>query len=430
MANVNKSGTTWIDVTMLVNWSGQLTGIQRVEYNLAHRFAQKAYAKFCVFDKASRGFFEYDFSHIEFKIAALQVTGLEVTKAELGSTRSRYVYVLYRRLAPYLPRGAKRLIRAVQRMLRRQPKQTNEQAQLIKFEKNDKLIILSGDWSDDVFATMVTSLKREQSFKIVQIVYDLLPAVQPAFFVPGMLEQVSNYMEAIFSVSDQILAISEATKKDIQFFQKSKNLASCAVNVFRLGEDFVEGESLKPQLAIEPGKFILSVGTVEARKNHIALYYMVREAIRSNINLPTIVIAGKQGWLVDNLLYIVKNDPIISKKIIFLHNGTDSEIAWLYQNCLFTLYQSFYEGWGLPISESLFYGKLCLASNTSSMPEIAGDLVHYYSPNNPSEILKSIVKYLKEPLLLKEREQKIKEQYVLTSWDATFNQVEDYLLKI
>jgi glycosyltransferase involved in cell wall biosynthesis len=415
--------TIWIDLTMLAHWQGQLTGIQRVEYNLARRFAQKPYVRFCIFDKTQRAFFEHDFSDIEAKVTALQEVSALVAAA---GGRSSY---LRRAVAPRLPDIAKKPLKSAYRLVNQRTKR-RPQSKPLALGRDDKLLILSGDWSDEIFATAVTEMKNKIGFQLVQIVYDLLPAVQPAFFVPGMPEQVATYMSSIFKISDGILAISEATKKDVLSFQAKNKLPKCEVKVFRLGEDFVGEEPLKPRLSIEPGNFLLCVGTVEARKNHMVLYFMVREAIRRGDNLPPIVIAGKHGWLADNFIYLVNNDQVISKKIIFLPDGTDRELAWLFQNCLLTLYPSFYEGWGLPIAESLFYGKLCLSSNASSMPEIAGDLIDYYSPNSPDEILDSIVKYLKDPQLLKKKEADIKQKYVPTGWDATFKQVEDYLLKV
>jgi glycosyltransferase involved in cell wall biosynthesis len=141
-----------------------------------------------------------------------------------------------------------------------------------------------------------------------------------------------------------------------------------------------------------------------------------------------VVIAGKRGWLVDNLFYLIENDQIIKQKIIFINDATDSEIAWLFQNCLFTIYPSLYEGWGLPIAESLFYGKFCLSSNASSMPEIGGSLVEYFSPNDPVSMMELVKKYSNNLKLLNDKESEIRKKYEPTSWDDTFAEVEKRIL--
>jgi glycosyltransferase involved in cell wall biosynthesis len=83
-----------------------------------------------------------------------------------------------------------------------------------------------------------------------------------------------------------------------------------------------------------------------------------------------------------------------------------------------------YEGWGLPIAESLAYGKLCIASHTSSMTEIAGGLIDYFSPFNSEECLDKII-YYSDIKNLRPVEENITKKYSSTSWMMTFEQVID-----
>jgi len=410
----------WIDVTMLVNWSGKMTGIQRVEYNLAKRFALKDNVRFFVFDKGNNILIDFDFKHIEYKINTQQDQSAyqqAVVSTELsGLARIRHsaildpVRPLYNRLKPIAKTSLHKL-----RNINAEPQKSAE------ILAGDTVLILSGDWSDDSFVNLMLEKKEIHNFHMIQIVYDMLPALYPGYFVKGMPEQFASYMKRILPNSDKVLAISESTKRDIVEFGKRNSLKKLSVDVFRLGDDFVESSAAKPDFI--KGDFILTVGTFEARKNHQLIYYAYREAMNRGIDLPPVVVAGKKGWLIEDLFYLITNDPIISKKFIFVQ-PTDKELAWLYKNCLFTLFPSFYEGWGLPVAETLFNGKLCLSSNSSSMPEIAGDLIDYYSPNDPEGLLEKIVLYLENPELLKSKEDAIKAQYKPTSWDGSYNTVE------
>lgn len=147
-----------------------------------------------------------------------------------------------------------------------------------------------------------------------------------------------------------------------------------------------------------------------------------------NINLPKIIIVGRYGWLTENIKYKIENDKYINNKIFIKYDVSDDELDYLYKNCLFTIYPSIYEGWGLPIAESLSYGKFCLASETSSMPEIGGSLLEYFNPYNPKQLLDLITKYL-DPILRKNAEDKIKNNYKITSWDDTTKQIYDIINK-
>jgi glycosyltransferase involved in cell wall biosynthesis len=106
---------------------------------------------------------------------------------------------------------------------------------------------------------------------------------------------------------------------------------------------------------------------------------------------------------------------------------SDAQLDWLYTHCMFTVYPSVYEGWGLPVAESLAYGKLCISSNTSSMPEIAGDLIEYFSPYDPAACLALLEKYL-DPEVRQHKEAEIKKNYAPRSWDATFQQIESIII--
>ncbi|NND88404.1 MAG: glycosyltransferase family 4 protein, partial [Flavobacteriaceae bacterium] len=189
------------------------------------------------------------------------------------------------------------------------------------------------------------------------------------------------------------------------------------------GEDFVKINSEKPQgHDLEKDSFIFCVGTLEIRKNHQLLYNAYKLAVQKNIDLPKIVIVGKKGWLAESTIHTLELDPEVSDKVIMLNRCSDKEMAWLYENCLFTVYPSYYEGWGLPIAESLRYGKMCLSSNTSSMPEVAGDLIDYFSPFDSGELLDKIVRYLDEKEL-DSKSKNIKKKYKTTSWDDAYKQV-------
>jgi glycosyltransferase involved in cell wall biosynthesis len=85
-----------------------------------------------------------------------------------------------------------------------------------------------------------------------------------------------------------------------------------------------------------------------------------------------------------------------------------------------------YEGWGLPVAESLGYGKLCVTSHASSIPEIAGDLNDYFSPYDTEECMKKIQLYTDGDRLAR-KERRIRSEYRQTSWKQTYKQVSDLI---
>ena len=116
---------------------------------------------------------------------------------------------------------------------------------------------------------------------------------------------------------------------------------------------------------------------------------------------------------------LLTNDPDVQKSIQILSGVRDEELEWLYQNCIFTIFPSMYEGWGLPVAESLSHGKVCISSDVSSMPEVGGDLVSYISPYNPAEAIEKI-KNLCNDKTRRELEERIRAHYKPVTWQDTY----------
>jgi len=137
---------------------------------------------------------------------------------------------------------------------------------------------------------------------------------------------------------------------------------------------------------------------------------------------------GRRGWKTDDIIDIMKSDPDVSDDIVFMQDASDEELSWFYRNCMFTVYPSFYEGWGLPIAESIAYGKPCISSGTSSMPEVAGALIDYFSPLSTDECLNAITKLLSKKEL--DSAKKRINRYKITSWDDTYDQVNNAIINL
>lgn len=99
--------------------------------------------------------------------------------------------------------------------------------------------------------------------------------------------------------------------------------------------------------------------------------------------VPTLVFAGRVGWLVSDLMQQLENTQWLDGKIRFIQNPTDAELQRLYADCSFSVFPSFCEGWGLPVTESLAMGRPCVASNTTSIPE-AGESRPIFRSHQPA----------------------------------------------
>ena len=414
----------WIDVTDFLNWQGNFTGLQRIQYNIAKLYvASNRPVKFFVYHES-----RHMFSEVPFDPDALAKDGIIEVPKTAGKEE----------LPPLLNRIAARVrikFPWLWGLVRRSrigsvTKASISSTHRVKgpFDENDDVLVLGGIWFGSFISDMAR-LKRRQKFKFFHFIHDMIPIIVRGYVVEGLPESFAAYKRKVFSISDGIIANSQSTLRDVLRFMEQESIIPPPSVVVRIGEDLSASASSKNP-ALEKtigGEFMLCVGTVEGRKNHTALLYALKEAKLRGVTIPKIVIAGRIGWLTQDLLYTLQHDTDAKDGVVFIESPTDSELSWLYQNCRFTIYPSFYEGWGMPVAESLAYGKLCLCTNQSSVPEVASDLVDYYSPYDTGEILEMVLKYMDDKVL-KQKEQRIKKVYKPASWQTMYKNIEAFIV--
>jgi glycosyltransferase involved in cell wall biosynthesis len=113
-----------------------------------------------------------------------------------------------------------------------------------------------------------------------------------------------------------------------------------------------------------------------------------------------------------------------------LPDVTDEELAHLYASCLFTIFPSFVEGWGLPVQESIAFGRPCLASSATSVPEAGLDLATYFDPYNLPEFEKLLARWIENGSDLAVASARIAEHlssHVLPTWNASAAALVDFV---
>lgn len=438
-----------IDLTDIEKWSGAHGGIQRVVYGVSKYFYLNNEADYEI------GFISYSserdiFYKAEFKPIYDRVERkYEVSPQDDFSVDTK-VSVRHRirmgirenvpesvRKNRYARKAFKSSISVAKKTVKKMKATTSNETEVydnrVEFTQNDVVLVLGKPWDDLAIQNRLTLEKEKAEFKLVQVVYDLIICLYPHLHHPSLFEPYTKHMFEAIDASDLLLPISKSSDRDLKKLCKILNLECPSTKVIRLGDNVIDDSKIlksikKPDIRIE-NKFLLCVGTVEIRKNHNLIYYTYKLAEERGINLPQLVIVGGKGWLSEDTQYLINNDPGLKNKIIILHGLNDKDLSWLYSNCMFTVYPSMYEGWGLPIAESLAYNKLCVSSNTSSMQEIAGDLIEYFSPYSAEECLQSILKYLDKDILM-DAEDNIAKRYEITTWENTYKQVEKAIIKL
>jgi glycosyltransferase involved in cell wall biosynthesis len=191
--------------------------------------------------------------------------------------------------------------------------------------------------------------------------------------------------------ADWIIAISEYSK--LSYLNTFPHFPEERIRVIYPNTRFQDNtlflEGVKPQKlidkqAINKNDFFLTVGTIEPRKNLFMLINAYSQYLKSSNNHLPLVIAGGKGWMMEELTSYINRLDLV-ENIILLGYVTDTELIWLYKNCFYNLYPSFYEGFGLPVLEGMQFGAPTVASNTTSIPEIVNKSAILLDPENTNE---------------------------------------------
>lgn len=184
------------------------------------------------------------------------------------------------------------------------------------------------------------------------------------------------------------------------------------------GDAFVEDVLL--DFGLSKDDYVLFVGTLESRKNHAGVFSAWKKLIAKHSvdKVPTLVCVGKRGWLFEEAAARLEKDSALSSKVMMLSGISDDELASLYRGCLFTVYASHYEGWGLPVTESLSFGKVCLTADNSSLPEAGGKFADYFDNDSVTELVTGLDKLIFDDKYREQRESEIRKQFVPRDWAA------------
>ena len=172
-----------------------------------------------------------------------------------------------------------------------------------------------------------------------------------------------------------------------------------------------------------PDRFVLFVATIEGRKNHDLLLRIWHRMVAEGDDPPHLVCVGRVGWRSSTFISALVETDYLDGRIHLLRDISDTDLQSLYQNCLFTVCPTFYEGWGLPIGESLAMGKVCISSDRASVPEVAGEFGTYIDIDDFEGSLAAVRDIIADAPKRKRLEAKIRRGYKPVTWRSVADKV-------
>ena len=206
---------------------------------------------------------------------------------------------------------------------------------------------------------------------------------------------------------DTIIADSEYTKSDII---NSYNVSPDIIKVvypglFKLDVKDSGEIGVRIRKIVEK-PYIMTVSTLRAYKNMLGLVkaFCLFKELNANTDINLIIVGNNNKS--NDVIKEIMNFCGERRDIIFTGYVTDDELVYLYKNSIATGFVSFYEGFGLPVLESLSYGKTVICSDQTSIPEVGGDAVEYCNPYDIESIENAIEKVVLNDNYRRELEKK------------------------
>ena len=230
---------------------------------------------------------------------------------------------------------------------------------------------------------------RNAGVKITYTIYDLLPLQLPDMFPPGARDTHAAWFAAVARSGDGVICISRSVADEVRRQLPAvvpSRATPLQVDWFHLGAD-LDGsipsggvpEGAAQVLAALAGRpSFLMVGTVEPRKGHADALAGFEQlwAHGAQVNL---VIAGKRGWMVDELCQRLRDHPEAGQRLFWIEDASDEYLRRIYEasRCLIAASQG--EGFGLPLIEAAQHGLPIIARDIPVFREVAGEYATYFS---------------------------------------------------
>lgn len=273
----------------------------------------------------------------------------------------------------------------------------------------------------DLFVSPDGYLSLKSNCKQLCVIHDLnfehFPKVMPWL--------VQHYYQYFFpryaQKADRIATVSMFSKKDIiETYGINENKIDIVYSAAKEGFNPLTEEEMKPVRKKYSNGFpyFIFVGSLQARKNLKNLLLAFDLHKKENHSTSKLLVVGEKKWWSNELKNIFET-MTYKNEVVFTGRVTQEELQKLIPSALALTYTSLFEGFGVPILEGFSSGVPVITSNTSSMPEVAGEASLLVDPFSVISIANALDKIEKDPILRKDLIQKGNERKSVYSWQQT-----------
>lgn len=307
--------------------------------------------------------------------------------------------------------------------LRRAARAERSVAAPFAFERGDRLVALGLTGANPQQLRRLRELRQAQGVVIAALIHDTIPLAVPEHCAIELTRAFTEHFLGLCLQIDRVLATSDCCARDFRVWQR-RILPGLDIGVDTMPLDarlpaMPEDEVRElPEFLRDGRPFVLCVATIEGRKNHLLLLHAWLSLLRRHGHavMPDLVLLGRSGYQSGPVLDLIRAAPELRQRVTHLTDVGDGLLALLYERCLFTVFNSFYEGWGLPVTEALAHGKLVLAPDHTSLRQAGGSAALYFTPQSEPELAELAWGLIRDPARRQRLEAEIPGRMALRSW--------------
>ncbi len=286
----------------------------------------------------------------------------------------------------------------IDRLRRRLPSALDERSRLggIDWSTVDVFCDLEAGWHNPLDRATLFGRLAASGVAASAMVADIYPVRRPEWFTPEAVDRFRPWLDAVTRHAQHVFCVSAFTRDDLDRWMAEQHAASPpTTSVLHHGADERSRASEESPDASEvcpDGRFVLVVGTVEPRKNHV-LALDAFDRLRPGRDDLHLVVVGKWGWGSGDIAGRLGDTP----QVHWLAHADDGQLDSLYRRAELLLAPSLGEGFGLPIQEALLRGCPVVASDAGAQPEVANGSARLFTSDNVDAAIEALQVLLDDP---------------------------------
>jgi len=296
-------------------------------------------------------------------------------------------------------------------------------------------LLATASGADLVFSPAGTTLYWGRMAPSVVTIHDLIPVM-----VSSSAKRVNRLLRFFYwsaaKLSQRVITDSYHSKADLV---RLYNVPESKVSVVYLGCDHESFNCIRPDPELQGAllkrlgvtrPYIVHHGVIKGYKNLKRLIQAYRLVLERNRNLDfDLVLAGPLGWEYDDILAEAKSCEGSRAKVVLTQALSDQDLAMLVKGAVLAVIPSLYEGFCLPMVESMACGTPTIAASSSCLPEISGGVLRYFDPFSVEAIAAAVEETLENETLRKELSEKGRSRAAEFDWRRCAEQTLQVLAK-